>query len=243
MRVLTAAATTLLLLGCPDDPPVQPAPEDVASDTAEPEPDDTPPTDTGPADVVTPPDVPDIPTPPPDLPDTPDPGPPDEGPGEEVVDPVTVSLVNMFAFMVPQPDADPWYGDGEYADEYQCEPFTHMAETTETGDWYDVETSFCGYLTVAQPLLVAVPKGAVVQVDIVHEIITDADDGFFTLAVAMGDPAEFVWEKKIPAPAVEAEIQETWIAARDYEAGEPVYWHLSNHGDNVWSLTDLTATF
>lgn len=233
MRAALILVSAVWLLGCGDDDP-QPIPDtNSAGSDDRVEPSDVAEPDSGPS----PDDVPDVESPA-------DHGPVDtRAPDTKPPEPTVHELVDMFSFITSPPESDPWFGDGEYADEYQCEPFTHMAEVTEAGAWYDVETSFCGYLTVSQPLAVAVPKGAELAVSVRHDVINEADDGVFTLAVGMGDPAETVWTKTIEVPAESSVFTETWTAERDYEQGEPVYWHLENHGDNVWSLTGLTATF
>lgn len=68
-------------------------------------------------------------------------------------------------------------------------------------------------------------------------------EGPYTVAIGMGSPGEVVWSTKVPIPAVSATIEESWTAGRSLEVGEPVYFHIHNHGENNWSLTGLTATF
>ncbi len=59
----------------------------------------------------------------------------------------------------------------------------------------------------------------------------------------MGDPAVIVWSTQIAWPAEGRFVDETWTAAQDYVAGAPILFHISNHGENTWSLTELTATY
>jgi hypothetical protein len=233
---------TFALIGCPADDSPEPsgtpedsalASEDTASeDTAEAE-DTAQPVDTDEA-VDTTQDVPEQPELP--APDT-KPVEPDTGP------PTTVSLVDMFAFQKTPPESDPWYADGAYAEEWRCEPRYTKAETTEHGDQYDIETSFCGYVTIGQPLAHAVPAGAEISIEVLHYAIKEGDDGQYLLAVGMGDPVDIVWSKTIGVPTEQALHQESWVASRDYEIGEPIYWHISNHGDNNWALIELVGTF
>ena len=166
---------------------------------------------------------------------------PDAGPPPE---PVTVSLVDMFEFMLAPNSMDPWYGDGTKADEELCEPSDHGPEKTEDGDWYDVDTSFCGYLTVSQPLLEDVPAGAELAVDIFHNSITEGFEGQYLLGVAMGAaPADVVWTLEIDIPVSQGFITKTWTAEKAYAKGDALYFHISNHGENNWSLIGLTATY
>lgn len=165
----------------------------------------------------------------------------DAGPPPE---PVTVSLIDMFEFMLAPTGMDPWYGDGTKADEELCEPSDHGPETTEDGDWYDVDTSFCGYLTVSQPLLDDVPAGAELVVDIFHNNITEGFEGQYLLGMGMGAaPADIVWSLEIDIPVSQGFITKTWTAQNAYAKGDALYFHISNHGENNWSLLGLTATF
>ena len=37
-------------------------------------------------------------------------------------------------------------------------------------------------------------------------------------------------------------LEGAWPASRDYSAGELVFWHVSNHGDNHWFFMHLRAS-
>jgi hypothetical protein len=59
----------------------------------------------------------------------------------------------------------------------------------------------------------------------------------------MGSPAASAWEIQVPVPALENEVEETWSTSQAYVAGDPVLFHISNHGANNWALMSLTATY
>ncbi len=242
-RGYLSAVLWIVLCGCPKAETTLPASAEDVTEPADPGPavDDPAPIDVPPPDPGPDPDPGPESDPGPELPDTP----PDTEPEiEDASPPVTVDLVDMYAFVVADPADDPFYGDGEYADEWQCEPEYYKAETTEVGDQFDIETSFCGYVSIVQPLAVAVPKDAEIAITIHHWAITEADDGVFTLAAAMGDPPEVVWERELEVPLLDIEeFTETWTASRDYEQAEPIWFHISNHGDNNWALKAWTATY
>jgi hypothetical protein len=132
---------------------------------------------------------------------------------------------------------DPWWG--EDSAEELCEPTDYGPETTPIGMLFDIDTSFCGYLTVDQTLLAEVPIGDLLRVKIVQYALTESE-GPYLLAVAIGEPAVTVWEMTIEVPADFQVVDVTWPAARTYLIDEPVYFHLSNHGENTWSFVNLT---
>ena len=257
--VFVSVVLALCAPGCGEDSAPAPAP---ATDTARTDvtPQDTTPndmdgTDTAdlPSDSLVPEEdgSPDSSDPPGDteVVNDPDggPGPSDEGGVNDtedtppVVPMVTVDLVDMFAFTLAPNTSDPWYTEGLALDEI-CEPVTYGGELTPEGNWFDVDTSFCGYLTVVQPLQHAIPKGATLRVRIVHESITEGETPW-TLGVALGDEGEIVWTHVVQVPSLGALYDETWVAEKDYAEGESIFFHISNHGENVWSLTLLTATY
>lgn len=132
---------------------------------------------------------------------------------------------------------DPWWG--EDSAEELCEPMDYGPETTPIGMLFDIDTSFCGYLTVDQVLLDEVPVGEIFRVKLVQYALTKSE-GPYVLAIAIGEPAVTVWEMTIEVPAEFLVVDMTWPAARTYLADEPVYFHLSNHGENTWSFVNLT---
>jgi hypothetical protein len=132
---------------------------------------------------------------------------------------------------------DPWWG--EDSAEELCEPMDYGPETTPIGMLFDIDTSFCGYLTVDQTLLAEVPVAELFRVKLVQYALTESE-GPYLLAVAIGEPAVTVWEMTIEVPADFLVVDVTWPAARTYLVDEPVYFHLSNHGENTWSFVNLT---
>ena len=113
----------------------------------------------------------------------------------------TLDLVDNAGWLLAPSDADPWYGDGSKASDELCEPDSYQLEFTPDGEWFEVDTSFCGYLTVRQALTVDVPSGATVTVQMEHEIISEGA-GPYILGIGMGDPAESVWETEVPVPSL-----------------------------------------
>ena len=134
-------------------------------------------------------------------------------------------------------EQDPWWSE-DLADEL-CEPMDYGPEITPIGMLFDIDTSFCGYLTVNQTLLAEVPIGDLFRVKIVQYALTESE-GPYLLAMAVGEPAVTLWEMTIEVPSDFQVVDVTWPAARTYLVDEPVYFHLSNHGENTWSFVNLT---
>ncbi len=97
-------------------------------------------------------------------------------------------------------------------------------------------------MTVSQPLARDVPAGALMSLRIWHFKISSWE-GVFHLAYQIGADTPPEWELEKEVPAESSLITDEWVASRAYKTGEEVYFHLSNHGDNTWSLVELVATF
>lgn len=136
---------------------------------------------------------------------------------------------------------DPWDGSkpAEVAD---CTEAELELEPVDEGVWFEINTKGCAYVTVAQPLLAEVPKGALLTLRIWHFKITTWT-GIFHLAyqVGAGNPPEWELEKEVPSGS--GLIYEQWPATRAYRAGEQVFFHVQNHGDNSWNLIEFSATY
>jgi hypothetical protein len=49
-----------------------------------------------------------------------------------------------------------------------------------------------------------------------------------------------VWFKQQPIPVNSGWIQAEFSVPNAYAKGEPIYWHVSNHGPNSWALVDIS---
>ena len=87
-------------------------------------------------------------------------------------------------------------------------------------------------------MLEEVPIGERFVVTVVQYPLSDSE-GPYLVALAIGDPAVTVWETTLEVPAEFQVVEASWGAARTYAAGEPVYFHISNHGENTWSFVSL----
>ena len=149
-------------------------------------------------------------------------------------------MVENFAWTIASAADDPF--GPRPAPESVCAPGRKAAAESEfNGFWFTVSTRLCSYAVAQTVLLQNVPRGATMRARFFHFTI-NVGDGGWRLALGVGDPAEVVFERTYPVPAKTMLIEETWPAARDYHAGEAVWFHVTNHGVNDWSLVDFTAT-
>ena len=122
-----------------------------------------------------------------------------------------------------------------------CGPGRRAAPEKEfNGFWYTVSTRLCSYAVAQTVLLQNVPRGAEMRARFFHFTI-NVGDGGWRLVLAIGERPDLVFERIYPVPAKTMLIEESWVAERDYKAGEAVWFHVTNHGVNDWSLVDFTA--
>ncbi len=160
----------------------------------------------------------------------------------EPTEPSVRPLVDNRSWTLAPNDTDPFFPGNELK-ATQCSDVDIGVEEQADGPWFDVSTKGCAYMTAQTPLLERLPNGATLQLRIWRFTITIAD-GPFELKVAVGDPATVVFERTIDAPNTKGElIHQEWVIDRTWQAGAPVYWHLSNHGDNSWGFIEFSATY
>jgi hypothetical protein len=141
---------------------------------------------------------------------------------------------------VPEAE-DPFY-PADDDDIVPCPASEYGPELQGDEVWFSVETIACNYLTVRQPLLVDVSADSLLRVRLWHFTITQSE-GTYTHAIAVGDPPATVWDTELPLPVTDSGLLPFELVPfpRALEAGEPVYWHLSNHGQNSWHLIEVSA--
>jgi hypothetical protein len=154
--------------------------------------------------------------------------------------PVTpVAVVNNEAWVSTPIDTDPFYKDGDPKPDI-CPDSETKTEETPKGLVFEVNTTFCAYLTVHQATVTSIPQGAELQLTLSHDTIIDGD-GEYTLAVSIGSPAAIIWEANVPVGALEEDLKSTITAPDAFPEGTPIYFHISNHGENQWSFEQLVV--
>lgn len=97
-----------------------------------------------------------------------------------------------------------------------------------------VRTERCPSLTVRQASRADLRAGETLRIRFYHFPLTAPVDSSAHLAVQIGET--LVWQTELPIPSPAAEIVAEWEAGEDVPAGAPVLFHVSNHGENEYTL-------
>lgn len=101
---------------------------------------------------------------------------------------------------------------------------------------FEINTAWCNYATVQQPLAHPLVAGDAVEVRVWHFELTGGPAQAY-LAVALD--GEVMWEADVPIPSESELVSGTFEVARDLAAGTPLQFHLHNHGTNTWELVSI----
>jgi len=157
-------------------------------------------------------------------------------------EPETRQLVDNYEWKLVPNAEDPFYAGNEQKAQ-ECSTLDITTEEYPEGPWFEVDTKGCAYMTAKSPLTGPIPEGATIQLRIWRFTISVAE-GPFELKLAIGDDAEVIFERTIDAPNKASElIHDTWTSEKAWPEGTPVYWHLSNHGENTWGMIEFSATY
>lgn len=119
--------------------------------------------------------------------------------------------------------------------EVVCPDYAYAVE----GSILEVDTGACNYLTMSQPSALPVQACDTVQVTVSHFDLYAPEPAEAHVAVFLGGDAVMDEVRRIPGPS--GFIYLRWKAARDYDAGAPVVFHIHNHGVNEWQFVDLSV--
>lgn len=101
----------------------------------------------------------------------------------------------------------------------------------------EVDTGACDYLSVSQPLAVAITAGQPLRITAWWQnlIAPSPSQGHLALAI----DGEVVWEEWVEIPG-SADARDVEVAApEDAEPGALITLHLHNHGANTWRFQGL----
>lgn len=120
-----------------------------------------------------------------------------------------------------------------------CPDDSHMPELLGAEPVFSVDTGGCSYLTARQRSLRAVERGETLIARVWHFALDAGEPAEAHVALRIGDSDAL--DQTVPIPSEGGLIAVSNLAMRAYEAGTPIYFHLHNHGDNSWSLVELSA--
>ncbi len=144
-------------------------------------------------------------------------------------------LVEPHAWTVAR-EADDLFADQRPA-EVECDPDRGM--TVEETAWqtrFEINTGWCNYATVEQPLLESLEAGDTVEVRVWHFELTGQPAEAY---LGVGLDGEVIWEETVPIPSEGELIKSTFEVDRPLPAGTPIQYHVHNHGKNTWELVSI----
>ncbi len=152
-----------------------------------------------------------------------------------VEEPVHVLLADNAAWVLETASTDPF---PLASDGVRCDEEAVLVEEVALGLWYDIQTDHCDHATIHQTTLVDLNVGDTLLVWIWHYAM-DHEGGDFHSKLSFGDPSSVIWETSLPVPAISGLIYEEMTVTEPWPAGTSIWFHLSNHGVNTWSLVEF----
>lgn len=108
------------------------------------------------------------------------------------------------------------------------------------GDGVEVDTGACTYAWLGQPLLGAIPAGAVLEGTLWHLDLTADAPATAHGALLLGD--EVVFEVDVPIPSGTQFHEIAVTLDHEVPPGTLIALHLHNHGTNAWTLSALSTS-
>jgi len=147
-------------------------------------------------------------------------------------EPAWVQLLDASAWVEADAEQDPF--DDRPAD-VECSTLGWGVE----GTYFEVQTDDCEYGTFYQPLTVDVPAGTELEMVYWHLDLWASEDAQGHIGLRTEET--LIHEAYIEIPNGAEVYAVSLVAAADLSAGEPIYFHVHNHGYNSWSLGGLEA--
>lgn len=147
-----------------------------------------------------------------------------------------VSLIDHERWQWTDVGSDPFI---DRPSQVRCDPQGAGPEVLSGEDAFGVDTGACAYLTVRQLTQVPVAKGELLRVRAWHFALTAPAPAEGHIAVQLADTP--VLDEHVPIPSASRLIKREVEAPKAYPAGSTVLLHVHNHGDNSWSLLELSV--
>lgn len=147
-------------------------------------------------------------------------------------------LVDLEAFTIVSHEASDPFRD-EAPSDPSCDLATTGYELFGGEPSFGVDTMRCGYVTAATEALTYVETGDQIHLRLWHFDLIAPEAATATVAIAIGGRTLYERFLEIPGPSgLDAPYFE---APFDGKAGDPVHFHVRNHGSNSYALIELTV--
>lgn len=143
------------------------------------------------------------------------------------------SLIDMENWAPLSASEDPFASAGSQGDASTPPGCGVLGFTVEQG-MLEIDTGRCGFMTLEQPALEAVHEGQLVLLTLSHFDLTAPEPAEGVAALALGSCV--VWSKTVPIPRAAEVYEEKFVSDCELDRGDPVLFHLHNHGQNNWQL-------
>ncbi|MDF3067141.1 MAG: hypothetical protein K0R38_2742 [Polyangiaceae bacterium] len=109
----------------------------------------------------------------------------------------------------------------------------------EEQSWLELDTTECGFITVAAGAGSDVEEGQELSVNVSHFDLDAAEPASAELRLRF--EACDAWEKTIPIPSKANVYSERFPSPCAIAQGGQVFFHLHNHGQNTYQLRDISV--
>lgn len=103
----------------------------------------------------------------------------------------------------------------------------------------ELDTGLCNWVTLSGSALFDVSADQELRLDFSHYNLEAAAPA--TAELRLSFPNCKVWTKQLPIPGAADVYEEQFASPCALKAGQPVLFHLHNHGQNTYQLQDLAA--
>jgi hypothetical protein len=145
-------------------------------------------------------------------------------------------LIEPEAWEIVSAPEDPF---ADRLEDASCPDGAYMPELLANEPVFSVDTSGCRYMTARQPALRDVAEGETLVARVWHFALNAGESAEAHVALRVGESV--VLDETVPIPSEGGLIVREEFAPQAFPAGTPVFFHLHNHGDNSWSLVELSA--
>lgn len=143
-------------------------------------------------------------------------------------------MVAETALWQPVTAADDPFGDHR-PEEVTCPGFGYGVE----GEFFEMDTGQCSYATFVQPVATAPASGEELSFVFWHLALWGPDGATAHIAVQVAD--QLLWQQELALPVTERATEAQMTLPRDIAAGEPIYFHVHNHGSNSYRIGPVTV--
>jgi hypothetical protein len=149
-----------------------------------------------------------------------------------------VHVIDVAAFEAMNDSDDPFASLAP--ERIHCPAPAYVLEADPTGvTTLEVRTDVCNYLTLQQPSQVPIRRGDTLRLLLWHNTLVTNESAQAYAAVRIG--GHIVWSVEVPIPSGAQSYAPEWRAETIVRAGEPVLFHVQNHGANAWRFGELTV--